>query len=330
MGETRQLMRVKFGSHLYGTATSSSDTDFKSVHLPSRLGILMCRPEQHIRLGTKSDTSRKNTAEDVDDESFSLQRYFEMLVKGDMMAYELLFAPPEALEYASPEWLRIRGVRHRLVSRQCKGFVGYCQRQAAKYGIKGSRMAAIRKALDLLDTLIATSGERARMGEFDATWTRFVAETEHSDLVNIPNPDGSEHWHVDICDRKMGYSVTLKTAQDVWSKVYDHYGHRARAAMANEGVDWKAISHAVRVGQQAVEVLSTGEITFPRPNRVELLQIKQGERSYDEVAQMLEALLSEVEHRAGVSQLQESSDTALMDEVVLTLHQDVIQGGPSC
>lgn len=28
------IVRVKFGSHLYGTNTPTSDLDFKSVHIP--------------------------------------------------------------------------------------------------------------------------------------------------------------------------------------------------------------------------------------------------------------------------------------------------------
>ena len=37
-----------------------------------------------------------------------------------------------------------------LVTRRSAAFVGYCRQQANKYGIKGSRVAAARKALTLL------------------------------------------------------------------------------------------------------------------------------------------------------------------------------------
>ena len=40
------------------------------------------------------------------------------------------------------------------------------------------------------------------------------------------------------------------------------------------------MSHAVRIGWQAVEYLETGEITFPSPNASHLLRIKQGELPY--------------------------------------------------
>jgi len=34
------VVKIKFGSHLYGTTTPSSDMDFKSVFIPTREEIL--------------------------------------------------------------------------------------------------------------------------------------------------------------------------------------------------------------------------------------------------------------------------------------------------
>jgi len=322
--DTVTLMRVRFGSHLYGTATPKSDTDFKGVHLPSARGILLCQPEEYLDYGTKPDPSRKNTAEDVDDDSFSLRRFFQMLSKGDMVAIELLFAPADQLLTTTPQWSEIMTHRHRLLTRECKGFVGYCQRQAAKYGVKGSRMATLRALLSILDEAIEAHGTQAKMADFGDTWQGFAASHEHAEILDIPNPDGSENLHLNVCDRKMGWSVTIKTARDVWNKVFEAFGARARAAEANEGIDWKAVSHAVRVGQQACELLETGKITFPRPNVDELLSIKRGERSYDVVAPMLETLLERVETLSRKSALRETFDQEFADHLIIRLHADQI------
>jgi predicted nucleotidyltransferase len=39
----RTIVRIKFGSHLYGTATLASDIDYKSVFVPSATDILLQR-----------------------------------------------------------------------------------------------------------------------------------------------------------------------------------------------------------------------------------------------------------------------------------------------
>ncbi len=64
----------------------------------------------------------------------------------------------------------------------------------------------------------------------------------------------------------------------------------ARAAERNEGVDWKALSHTVRVGYEALELLESGSLTYPSPTREHLRAIKAGEVPYAAVAAEIDAL----------------------------------------
>ena len=48
MPESVTLVRMQFGSHVYGTNTPASDLDFKAVHLPPARDILL------PRFGTRS------------------------------------------------------------------------------------------------------------------------------------------------------------------------------------------------------------------------------------------------------------------------------------
>lgn len=307
------LVRIAHGSHLFGTSTPSSDQDFKGVHLPSGEAILLQRAEEVIDHGIVAKQGTKNTAEAVDEQSFSLQKFFTMLAKGDTVATEILFAPP--LE-ANPRWPEIQAMGRSLLNRQCKGFVGYCVRQAAKYGIKGSRMGAVRRLLDLLEV----EHGLARLGSMAEALRAFALEEEHADWVNIPGPNGEDLWHIDCCDRKMPMTVTIGDARKVYAKVWETYGERARAAMANEGIDWKAISHAVRVARQAIELLTTGHITFPRPDAAELREIKQGLRPYAEVSALLEDLVAQVHVASTGSILPDSTDARDADTYLLRLH----------
>jgi predicted nucleotidyltransferase len=317
MREVRQLVRVKHGSHLYGTSTPASDQDFKGVHLPSGRNIVLGRPEDVIDKGVVAKEGTKNTSEAIDSQSFSLQKFLEMLAKGDTVAAEILFAPPEMWVEHDPLWLSIRAQAVCALNKQAKGFVGYCQRQAAKYGIKGSRMAAVKQLIDLLSSLGVNQGlgMNATLGLYEVKLREFAKTHEHVEFVNIPNPNGSDNWHIDCVDRKMSMNVTIQQAYDVYEKVWENYGARARAAMTNEGIDWKAISHAVRVGRQALELLRDHTITFPRPDADELLRIKLGQVPYNEVSPMLEALVQEVLETD--STLPESTDMKWLDQVVV-------------
>lgn len=317
MKPVRQLVRVQHGSHLYGTQTPSSDQDFKGVHLPSGRSIVLQQPENVIERDIVSKIGGKNTNEAVDEQSFSLQKFFDMLMKGDTVATEILFAPP--LD-ADPMWPVIRQTGRALLNRQCKGFVGYCVRQAAKYGIKGSRMAAVHKVTTELARQSLGRINTARLAVIEDELRGFTDGMEHVRWENIPHPDGRECWHINVCDRKMPMTATIKEAFNVYSKVWENYGERARAAMTNEGIDWKAMSHAVRVARQAIELLQTGNITFPRPDADELRDIKMGWRTYDDVSRLLEAEVARVQVISETSLLPAESDRAVADASVVSFY----------
>jgi hypothetical protein len=87
-------------------------------------------------------------------------------------------------------------------------------------------------------------------------------------------------------------------------------------AERNEGVDWKSLSHAVRVGREAMEFLATGWITFPLPYADHILAIKRGLVPYSDVAAEIETLLTSVEDAQAKSCLPEAPDQDYMDDLV--------------
>lgn len=324
MKPVRQLVTIQHGSHLYGTSTPTSDRDFKGVHLPSGLGIVLGRPEDVIERNVVAKEGTKNTADAVDNQSYSLAKFLGMLAKGDTVATEVLFAPSWAIVDMDPLWPVIQAQAMKVLNRQAKGFVGYCQRQAAKYGVKGSRMAAVNRLLGLLAPALEKHGTTAKLETISEELRLFAESEEHASWQNIPHPSGAECWHIECCDRKMPMTASIKEAFNVFNKVWENYGERARAAMTNEGIDWKAVSHAVRVARQAIELLSTGHITFPRPDATELLEIKQGQRDYNLVAPLLEGLVEQV--NTCPSELPERTDMALVDELVQLYYLPQVTG----
>jgi predicted RNase H-like nuclease len=86
-------------------------------------------------------------------------------------------------------------------------------------------------------------------------------------------------------------------------------------------VDWKALSHAVRVGREAVELFETGAIVFPLRCADRLLQIKRGVLPYQDVATEIETLLEEVEAAAAHSRLPREPRLDLMEEIVASAYR---------
>jgi predicted nucleotidyltransferase len=313
------IIEMKFGSHLYGTSTPESDTDFKAVYIPSGRSIALQRVKDVVVSNTKVNEENKNTSEDVDRETYALHKFLHLLAQGQTVALDMLFANDEVITYRGNNfhiWQEIYSNREKLISKQCKSFIGYCRQQANKYGIKGSRMNEAEKAAMLFNTFVNANAGNKKLYEIRDELEQLVKDGDHTEIVKITNPSGIELEHFSCCNRKSPFTITIKEAARIYEHLFNEYGKRARAAKENEGLDWKALSHAVRVGTQALELLRHGTITMPRPDRQELLQIKTGQLQYEAVSDKIVALLEEVESTAAMSHLPELPNYQWIDNFV--------------
>ena len=327
-----EVVKIKFGSHLYGTNLPTSDIDFKSVFIPTREEILLQRvPGSRTHGPSKKEDGIKNAPGDIDEESYSLQRYLSLLMDGQTVAIDMLFAPDENLISTSPTWDYIRFYKERFLTKKSAAFLGYCRQQANKYGIKGSRVAAARVASNAFNGIVEYGKGLSKLSEWNGALEQLVREhPEHLAIIEHQvGSSGETGLFFECCGRKISYTSSIKQAAEVFTKIFENYGARAKQAEANEGVDWKALSHAVRVGNEALELLYTGNVTLPLSYgiREQVLDIKQGKLPYQEVADIIEELLARVEIAAVESKLRDVPDYAFADGLVYDTHCETVTEG---
>ena len=254
---------MRFGSHLYGTNTEASDTDIKGVYIPKIEDYLNLKVIKSIHIDSnKSDT--KNTEEDYDIELFSLNHFIKLACEGQTVAIDMLYANTtvavpfrfsKEVKKDSPPllhsiiWFNILCERDKFLQKDLNAFVGYAQKQAAKYGLKGSRMDAVKKYLDFFDDFDFSSKDMERI-KLAAIWDR-LPKGEH---IAFDYCEKSKLKYVEVCQRKLQETVSIQYAYDCLKKVYDAYGERARQAQTSEGVDGKAICHALRAAYELEEL----------------------------------------------------------------------------
>ena len=100
------IVKAVAGSHLFGTNTPTSDTDYKGVYMPSKEDILLGRAKSSLNLST-NQTNEKNSSEDEDVEFYSLQKFMKMLDEGQTVALELLWTPDDMIIEESSLWREI-------------------------------------------------------------------------------------------------------------------------------------------------------------------------------------------------------------------------------
>lgn len=321
------IVKTIAGSHLFGTNTPQSDQDFKGVFIPSANEIILGNYSDTFRSTTGNDGTR-NTKEDIDTELYSLRKFFAMLENGDTAAIELLFTPDQFIVEKTKEWDEIIAVRSKLVSKKINAMIGYARQQANKYGIKGSRMGELNNAVTILKELERSHDFRG--AKLKHSWEQLQSKFEGFKYVNFitlhPTSDSSKPA-IDILGKRFDMDTPFSVITKCLSDEYKKYGQRAREAKANNGIDWKALSHAMRCMFQGQELLTTGKITLPHVGRnlTRLKQIKAGEVDYKDLEPEIEAGLETLERLCKESTLPDKLERVYLDELLLKYYTKEIK-----
>ena len=319
MVKERTIFETLSGSHVYGTNVATSDKDYKGIVIPDSNSILLqTAPRSRNNASGKAEGVR-NGPEDCDREYFALHYFMKLLVDGQTHPVEMLFIPPSFWTIASPEWEEIIGFRHLLVSKKLTAFVGYAKNQANKYSAKGERYATVEAFVKFLRSCFAMAPLKSYETELLAIIEQYP---KHSKVANIEN-SGKIVPHLEVCGRKIDMSASVEYALNCYEWVYKEYGDRAKASV--EGVDWKAVMHAIRIAEEAVEILRDGVITFPRPNVSLLLDIRNGRLKYDMVMDYFEVLLGDINSAAENSKLPDTPNVSVANYVTTHAYAEAVR-----
>jgi hypothetical protein len=333
-----KILEMKFGAVLYGTETVNSDQDFKAIYIPTAREIVLNTYKKTISTQRPKREGERNTKDDVDIEIFSVDRYLKLLSEGQTVALDILFAPDNMFTYkqwGDHTFSFIKENKDKLLCKDLAAFIGYAKQQAAKYGLKGFRVAALRDTLECLELLSPTTKLSSNMTFIASTLVyknMFAADadvanelkSEYVSFVTLDDKNGNPIQYLKVCDKFYCMNARVKDIKEQLQKRFDEYGSRALKAEKNEGIDWKALSHAVRVNNQGIELLNTGHITFPRPDRELLLSIKTGQMEYNQVADIIVQGLEDLKTAQATSSLRDKPDQQWIDDFVYDLYKQIV------
>jgi predicted nucleotidyltransferase len=296
------------GSHAYGTNIETSDVDIRGI---------FCAEEKCIR--TPFHTVREVDLEDHEDgKMYELTNFMKLYCDMNPNILELLWVDDKSIIETSEAYEYLRSERDKLLSTKAAfTFTGYAMQQMKR--IKGhnkwinnpqpEEMPVRRDFIKLVQNFGAG---KLFPNNFDA----YNYQEDHmfvpygGNIYGIIKNKGSKLFNRNFSLKQYEYNELpdsikkqspefiikvceneFKQAKDTWKNYWSWKRNRNESRHkleANFGYDTKHAMHIVRLMRMGEEILSEGVVKVMRPDAQELLDIRNGKWSYEELLEWAE------------------------------------------
>lgn len=301
----RTIFLTRAGSHAYGLATPESDVDLRGVAIPPR--------EYFLGFAQRFEQAE---APDPDLVIYDIRKFFQLAAACNPSIVELLWTAAEDHVLVTPLGQQLFAQRSLFLSRRAKQtFSGYAVAQLKRLNthrrwlLHPPTHKPTRAEFGIPETSLLSADI---LGAIEA-----IEQKAPQDLSTIPA-------HVmDLYRRERGYQNALRE----WRQ-YEHWkAHRnpKRAALeAKMGFDGKHAAHLVRLMRMCREILETGAVVVKRPDREELLAIRNGAWSYEQLMQWSEQEERALEEVLARSPLPSAPDIHKLDALCMAMVEEML------
>jgi predicted nucleotidyltransferase len=301
------IFETVHGSRAYGLAREGSDTDLKGVIVGPAAWYFGLEP---------GPEQQELSADHV---RFELRKFMRLAAAANPTVLELLFTEQEDHLTVTPAGRRLLDARDRFLSaRLADTFNAYAVGQLRR--IKTHRRWLLEpptKAPTRADFGLpeATAIPKDQLGAAEALVEK----------GQLGEADVSDNF-LELLAREKRY----KHARQEWEQYRTWLARRnpARAALeAAHGYDTKHAMHMMRLQRMAVEILETGQVRVRRPDREELLRVRDGAWSYDALIDASDNMTRRVETLKLQSALPAEPDLDGLNTLCIEIVEEVLRAG---
>ena len=309
IGMNQVIVLAEAGSSMYGTRTPDSDRDYLGVYLPTETQLLLNEYPRQISLPKDSG---------LDCQMWSIHYFLKLAMQGETMALDLLHVPDLCVATVNHDiWIQLVSNRRKFYTKGLKAFVSYARKQAAKYGIKGTRIEAIENVLTYLKDCCSYNPFYQTDGKLRDIWDN-LPQGEHIHFID------AHPWKMyQVAGQSFQETVRIPYVINLLEKKLTRYGKRAMLARENQGIDWKGVSHAIRCAEQVYDILEYGDYEYPLRNAKFITNVKEGKLDFKTVVQpVLEADMNDVEVLIDSSNLPDEVDKEYWNNWIIKLMRE--------
>lgn len=316
----KTIFRAIVGSQAYGTATPTSDTDYKGI---------FCQPTKDlIGVGYKEQIEYSK-----DHTEYEIRRFLQLLQSANPTVLELLFSPKDCIQVTSLAYEHLSSYRQKFLTTACaNSFGGYAIAQIKKAKGLDKKMNFEKSRIErktpldfcwvYVDGITKPLTQFLQVNKFEQEncgltrlnhikdcyalfydySTRYANSRgkmatfgykgiigENSNELRLSSVDKDQVPEALLYYNKDGYSMHCKDYKEYQDWLENRNTQRYVDTISHgQKIDGKNLMHCRRLLDMAIEIATEGTINVRRPNAEYLLSIRRGEVS-------LEALLEQSE-----------------------------------
>jgi len=302
------ILKVRFGSHLYGTNTPESDEDFMGIFVPDAEHLIGLDKLDEVDMSVKSkDVFGKNTKDALDFKIFSLEKFVRLALDNNPNIIDILFVNEENIVFINDVGKQLLDLRYEFLSKNIKQrFIGYARSQKHKMVIKLDNFEKITEAYNY----ISEKSDRFK-------FLLELMESTHHPLF-VKNKD-----YVIIGDINIPITSTIKKVKTILYGRISKFGSR-KELVTEYGFDTKFASHMIRLLKEGQELLETGDLKFPLQSRELLKDIRYGKYTMNDVLALSDIIEREIEDLYKISTILDEPNRKVANYFVIDTHRKYI------
>lgn len=331
------------GSKSYGTSVPTSDTDYRGI---------FCADKKHIwtpffPIKEMKDESRE------DAKLFELRDYMEKYLKGNPNIIETLWVDEQFITESTDEYKMLREAAPELLSSKIAfTFSGYAFAQLKRMKghnkwINNPQSTSAPKQSDFMKLVQNFEEEKIFAKDFDIK--RYAAQHAlipyGNDIYGVlPDPrramfnrDGSikKYDYSSLSDimKKTPPKFIIKFCREEYlAAVGNHKNYwewrrnrnQTRSKLEEQyGYDTKHAMHLVRLMRMGSEILDTGVVNVLRPDAEELISIRNGAWTYDEVMEFAKDKDAEMRKLYDTTELPKYPNVNKAADVLMNIQESI-------
>ena len=282
------ILKVRIGSHLFGTNTPDSDLDLYGIFMPSEEIIFGLQTCNNVKLDiVNKDQNGRNTKDAIDYQLCEYRKFIELALANNPNILHILFVNENNIininEYGKhllemAHLFPYKGAHHR--------FIKYADSQMHKMRIKPERYNELQIGLSILNKF--TNNEvMADVINSKYNYCRINNRLNQCSINIFKEQNNNKHIFCGDLQIERGTSITK--AKKMIQQRLNKFTHRS-SLYEKYGFDVKYGSNLIHLLMESIELMNEGKIKYPLTYRQDIIDVKNGKYTLNEIIEWAEQL----------------------------------------